>query len=316
MRLEQALAENHFILAEAAVIETLRRTPGIRLDPELANSPLIHDPRGRFLIAGLLNRFIALAHRIAVPIVITTPTWRANRERLVRAGERRDLNADGVAFIREIQAGWQEWGREKIIVGGLMSCKNDCYRPEQALAPAAAAEFHAWQAERLAAAGVDYLIAQTLPALLEAVGLGRALGATGIPYLLSFVIDSRGRLLDGHTLAEAVMKLDAELPVPPLGYMINCSWPGFFKVEELAPGVLSRLVGFQANAAALDPVSLDGSAKLQVGDPGLWSRQMARFNRDFGLRILGGCCGTGVEHLERLVLELGYTIASSASSVS
>ena len=314
MRLEKALAENRFILAEAAVIETLRRTPGIELDPELANSPLVYDPRGRRLIAGLLDRFIGLARRIGVPIVITTPTWRANRERLDRAGEKRDLNADATAFMREIQAGWQAWGRENIIVGGLMSCKNDCYRPELALSPGKAAEFHSWQAARLAAAGVDYLVAQTLPSLAEAHGLGRALGATGIPYLLSFVINSRGLLLDGHTLAAAVSRLDTELCPPPLGYMINCAWPGFFRPENETRQTLSRLLGFQANAAALDPGELDGSRELKVGDPVLWSRQMAGFNRDFGLKILGGCCGTGIEHLKRLVSELGYTSPSPSFS--
>jgi S-methylmethionine-dependent homocysteine/selenocysteine methylase len=314
MRLEKALAENRFILAEAAVIETLRRTPGITLDPELANSPLIYEARGRRLIAGLINRFIGLARQIEVPIVVTTPTWRANRERLVRAREERDVNGDAVAFIREIQAGWPGWGRENILVGGLMSCRNDCYRPDLALTPDAAEKFHAWQARRLAAAGVDFLIAQTLPALSEALGLARALAATGVPYLISFVIDSRGLLLDGQTLEEAVAKIDSGAFPVPAGYMINCAWPGFLKAETEPESVLSRLVGFQANAACLDPGKLDNSPELKVGDLDEWARRMAELNRRFGLQILGGCCGTGSEHLERLVREQGYRLPAAKRS--
>ena len=66
MRLEKALAEHDFILTEAAVIETLRRSAKIALHPELVNALLIYDDLGRWEIAKLINHFIALAKRIDV----------------------------------------------------------------------------------------------------------------------------------------------------------------------------------------------------------------------------------------------------------
>ncbi len=300
MDLEKALAEYDFILTEAAVIETLKREAEIALHPELVNALLIYDEIGRRSIAKLINNFIALARDIDVPITITTPTWRANRERLAAVGEVRDVNADAVAFINEIKASWETW-RDKIIVGGLMSCKNDCYLPEEGLSSVEAEVFHAWQSHRLSAAGVDFLVAQTLPALPEAVGLARAMAATSTPYVISFVINREGRLLDGHSLAEAIAAIDTDLEKPPLGYMVNCAYPSFLKAEREPDAVLSRLIGFQANASSLDHDQLDEADKLQADEVADWGQRMVALNRNFGLSILGGCCGTGVEHLNYLI---------------
>lgn len=299
MRLEKALSESGFILTEAAVIETLKRKVEIALHPELVNALLIYDETGRRSIADLINNFIALAHDIDVPITITTPTWRANRERLAAAGEERDVNADAVAFINEIKASWGAW-REKIIVGGLMSCKNDCYLPEEGLSSVEAEAFHTWQSHRLSAAGVDFLVAQTLPALPEAIGLARAMAATSTPYIISFVINRAGLLLDGHSLAEAIAVIDAALEKPPLGYMVNCAYPSFLQAEREPDAVISRLIGFQANASSLDHDQLNDAAKMQVDEVSDWGRRMVDLNRNFGFSILGGCCGTGVAHLEYL----------------
>ncbi len=304
MDLEKALAANDFILAEAAVIETLKRSREIELHPELVNALLIYDDQGRRLIAGLINRFIAVARKIEVPIIVTTPTWRANRERLERVGERRNVNVDAVKFIREIQTASGDFAG-KVFVGGLMSCKNDCYLPEQGLSRLESQAFHSWQSQHLAAAGVDFLIAQTLPALPEAVGMAQALAATEIPYIISFVINREGLMLDGHTLAEAMATIDGDVEKVPLGYMVNCAYPSFLKVEQESAAVLERLLGFQANASSLDHEELNEAATLKADTVSDWGQRMVSLNRDFKIPILGGCCGTGVGHLEFLANHLG-----------
>ncbi len=303
MCLEKFLAEYDFILAEAAVIEALKRSGEIELHPELVNALLIYDDQGRRLIAGLINQFIGVAKRCEVPIMVTTPTWRANRERLERVGELRNVNADAVKFIRELQAGWGGFA-EKVMVGGLMSCKNDCYLPEQGLSRSEAQVFHAWQSQRLAGAGVDFLIAQTLPALPEALGLAQALAATEIPYIISFVINREGLMLDGHSLAEAIATIDSLVEKVPVGYMVNCAYPSFLKVGQEPEVVVSRLLGFQANASSLDHDQLDEAESLKADTVADWGQRMVALNREFKIPILGGCCGTGVAHLEYLASHL------------
>ena len=68
--------------------------------------------------------------------------------------------------------------------------------------------------------------------------------------------------------------------------------------------VLSRLIGFQANASSLDHSKLDGAETLQTDDISDWGNQMIELNKKFGVSILGGCCGTSYEHLQYIVQNL------------
>ncbi|MFX8813297.1 hypothetical protein ABTM61_20425, partial [Acinetobacter baumannii] len=61
-----------------------------------------------------------------------------------------------------------------------------------------------------------------LPALDEAIGVARAMVATGLPYVLSFGLAPSGRLMDGHDLGEAIAAIDAAATEPPLYYLVNC----------------------------------------------------------------------------------------------
>jgi S-methylmethionine-dependent homocysteine/selenocysteine methylase len=189
------------------------------------------------------------------------------------------------------------------LVGGLLGCKNDSYRPLEGLDREAAFLFHKPQAKVLAASGVNYLMAATLPCLSEALGMAQALADTGLEYIVSFVIASRGRILDGTSMDEAFATIDGELGMQrPLGYMVNCAHPSFLKPEEMSPKTLARLKGYQANASSLDHEKLDNAQKLEADDLWDWVTGMLGLNMENGIPILGGCCGTTSEYLKALVL--------------
>src|SRR5690606_15714305 len=81
------------------------------------------------------------------------------------------------------------------------------------------------QMQVLADAGVDFLLASTLPALSEAKGIAKAISKTGKDYVISFVIRNSGTLLDGTQLTEAIKIIDNSIPNPPLFYLTNCIHP-------------------------------------------------------------------------------------------
>ena len=252
----------------------------------------------------LYNGYVAIAQRENIPILLSSPTWRANRERIKSAGISSDVNADAVRFLSSLRS---EWGlqAEMIGIGGLIGCKNDAYGADDGLSAADAREFHAWQIRRLADAGVDFLLAATLPTRPEAVGIALAMEETDIPYFISFVIDRKGRILDGTLLEDAIAEIDSRCNKPPLGYMINCAYPGFLNPQLLPDEALLRLVGYQANASSRDHSELDSSDSLQADNIEDWGSRMIELNRKYGLKILGGCCGTGSEHLEYIVRNIG-----------
>lgn len=195
MELNRLLTDAPLILTEAAVIEAIDHASPGQLHPDLFNAVMVNSPDGRDLLARLYTSFYDVARAHDLPFILTTPTWRANRQRVAAAGISQDINEEAVAFLRHLI---QELKAEtRISLGGLLGCKHDCYRPEHGLDTPSAHRFHAWQAEHLADGGADFLMAVTLPALAEAKGLAMAMAETGLPYVISFVINRKGEVLDG-----------------------------------------------------------------------------------------------------------------------
>ena len=225
-----------------------------------------------------------------------TPTWRTNRERVESTGVNSSVNADAVRFLQEFRG---DRSFAKII--GMIGCKNDCYKPQEGLSAGEAELFHAWQVNQLADAGVDFLLAETLPAVEEAAGIAKAMAATEVPYIISFVISRGGRVLDGTPLLDAVRRVDAAVERKPIGFMVNCAYPTFLCADRQPAELIDRLIGYQANASSLDHSDLDGATELHAESIADWGDEMLRLNRQFGLKILGGCCGTTGEHMHYLV---------------
>ena len=297
------------ILGEGAVIERLRRSPGLELDPLLVNSAFIYDDSKRDVLESICRQYLDIGRDFDLPLLISTPTWRASRERIEAAGYGGlDVNGDNVRFLDGLRSSYGEYAK-KVVICGLMSCRGDAYDPAQALPVDEAHRFHAWQAERLAGAGVDFLLAATLPALGEATGLARALAATGTAYMVSFVARPEGTLLDGTPLKDAVASLDAAVTPCPAAYLINCTHASFARAalnheSNSAPLVRRRMIGLLANTAALSPEELNDSSSLVEEEPEAFGRSVAALGSDAGLKILGGCCGTDERHIRCLAAHL------------
>ena len=62
------LASHPLILSECAVVERLRRLPGVELHPTLYNSPLVYGPsRSREAMASIYLEYMATARRAGLP---------------------------------------------------------------------------------------------------------------------------------------------------------------------------------------------------------------------------------------------------------
>lgn len=297
--MKRFLEAHDLILMEAAVVERLRRDSGIELHPRLVHAHLVSSEPGRQALEGVYQSYVDVALEARLPLLLCAPTWRANSERVREAGVSSEINAEAVSFMSTFRAG-VEPPALSIKIGGVIGCRNDCYLPEEALSPAEAEEFHSWQVDRLADAGVDFLLASTLPDVSEAIGIARAMSATRVPYIINFVINRSTCVLDGTPLGEAMSLVDQSVSDRPLGFMVGCSHPSFLDPASQPTSLFDRLIGFQGNASSMDHADLDGQAHVQVDDVSEWSRAMLVLNERYGVRILGGCCGTGADHLRGL----------------
>jgi homocysteine S-methyltransferase len=277
------------ILGEGAVIERLRRNSEFELDPDIVNSAFIYEKDRSAAISGIYRQYLDIGLKYNLPLLLSTPTWRASRGRIAKAGyEKMDVNGDNFRFLDGIRKSYGEYAN-KVVICGLLSCCGDAYNQAEALTSKDAHEFHSWQANKLAEAGVDFLLAATLPAFSEATGLAKALAATGKPYIMSFLFRPEG--------------------TKPLAYMANCTHASIFKAAMMhdtnsSAVVRKRVAGLLANTAALNPEELDDSEELVEEDPQIFGQSVANLYGELGMKILGGCCGTDDRHIDNLAKRL------------
>jgi homocysteine S-methyltransferase len=301
--------QSRCILGEGAVIERLRRNSEFELDPHIVNSAFIYNKDQRTAISEIFRQYLDIGRKYNLPLLLSTPTWRASRERIKQAGyEKTDVNADNFRHLDGMRKGYGKYAH-KVVICGLLSCRGNAYDQSEALTSKDAHEFHSWQANRLAEAGVDFLMAATLPALSEAIGLATALAATGKPYIISFVFRPEGTMLDGTPLKDAISKIDTEVNPKPLAFMANCTHAAIFKAAMMndthsSATVRKRVAGLLANTAALNPEELDDSEELVEEDPQIFGESVADLYGELGMKILGGCCGTDDRHIDNLAKRL------------
>jgi len=149
------IEDNSLILMEGAVAEPMVREHGIPMHPALFNAPAIYDPGSRKVMKRLYQSYIDVASGNGIPILLLTPTWRANRERVGAERSMSNVNFHAVDLMNEIRSD-QGSRSVEIRIGGLVGCKNDAYDPSSGLSCVEAASFHQWQVDQLALAKVDF----------------------------------------------------------------------------------------------------------------------------------------------------------------
>lgn len=299
MGFESVLTDNSVILSECAISERLRRLPHIELHPTLFNTPLIYDETGRQALEEIYLSYITVAQKAKLPILLCAPTWRVDKDRIEEAGVPVSINHDAVTFMKGIKERYTTEASQ-ITAGSLLAPKNDCYSSQAALSRHQSAAFHGWQIDELADSNAEVIIAQTMPAISESLGMADRLSRSGKPYIISFVLDRFGRVLDGTSLADAMDIIDQAVDCPPSGYMVNCVYPTFINSESQLPGFFKRMIGIQANASSKDHAELDGADELMQDPLPDWGKNMLTLNKKYGVKILGGCCGTDHRYLQYL----------------
>lgn len=299
MNFENCIQSHETILMEGALGERLKREYGLTFDEHVVMAKLIYEEKGATALRNIWNSYIDIARTYQLPFVATTPTRRANQERVIKANSSKQLLLDNVKFLHNIQ---QE-SRIEMYVGGLLGCKGDAYTGYGSLTEYEAEEFHSWQAMAFKEAEVDFLYAAIMPTLPEAAGMAKALEQTGLPYIISFTIQSDGKLIDGTTISNAMQYIDANTQIPPICYMTNCVHPRIvyralsqpFNQTKL---VQERFLGIQANTSPLSYAELDGSIDLKCSEPDDFAQEMIKLTEINNMKIWGGCCGTDNRHME------------------
>jgi homocysteine S-methyltransferase len=215
------------------------------------------------------------------------------------AGLRR-VNLHSVAFLRELRAEWAD-RVTPLLIDGVIGPRGDGYQ-DGTMNPREAEDYHAFQVEAFATAGADLVSAVTMTSVGEAVGIARAAQVRRLPCVISFTVETDGRLAGGASLREAVEQTEEATGGSPLWYMLNCAHPTHFEgALALGEAWTARIGGLRANASPKSHAELDEATQLDDGDPLDLGRRYAGLRGTLpGLRVLGGCCGTDHRHVEAI----------------
>jgi S-methylmethionine-dependent homocysteine/selenocysteine methylase len=163
-----------------------------------------------------------------------------------------------------------------------------------------AAAYHAFQLGCLADMPCDVATAMTICYADEAIGIARAARDAGLPVVISFTVETDGRLPSEMTLADAIAATDDATGGYPVHYGVNCAHPTHF--DRILTGEwTSRLGALRANASAKSHAELDEAEELDRGDVDDLAARYAELGRRLpALHVIGGCCGTDEHHVDAI----------------
>ena len=286
-------------LTDAGIETDLIFNHGIEIRAFAAHT-LLDEPVGKQALIDYFQGFIDLARRCDVGLVLDTVTWKAHRHWCVDVGqtmaEIEAANRRAVGMVAALRD--QASNRKPIVLNAPIGPRGDAYRPEALIAPHEAYDYYREQVGWLAATDIDMLTGLTFTQAGEAEGLVAAARDYSLPCVISFTVETDGRLPTGQRLEDAIAQVDAGDGGPPEYYMVNCAHPDHF-AGELGEGDWRRRIrGIRANASRKSHAELDESTEIDPGDIHELAADYARLKAAMPwLNVFGACCGADLLHV-------------------
>jgi S-methylmethionine-dependent homocysteine/selenocysteine methylase len=288
-------------LTDGGLETTLVFLEGMEL-PCFAAIDMMRRPGGPEWLRGYYGRYIQIAKAAGAGFVLESPTWRASPDWAEPLGldqpELDGLNRAAIALLHDIAARHAD-SATPMVVSGCIGPRGDGYKPGEVMSPEEARDYHLRQVKTFAEAGVDLVTAVTMTNIPEALGIVQGAKDCGVPVVVSFTVETNGRLPTGDALVDAIGGVDELTDGYPAYFMVNCAHPSHFG-PALDSGAtwLKRIGGLRANASRLSHAELDASTELDSGDPEAFGREHRELLDILPhLVVLGGCCGTDHRHV-------------------
>jgi homocysteine S-methyltransferase len=296
--------ERPMFLTDGGLETTLIFHDGLDL-PHFAAYDLLRREGGAEALRRYFESYVAIARERGVGIALDTPTWRANPDWGAQLGDSRaelaELNRRAVALLEGIRDDL-ETGSTPIVISGCVGPRGDGYVVGAEMSADEATSYHGFQVGVFAGTAADLVSALTMTYVDEAIGIVRAAVEAEMPVVVSFTVETDGRLPSGQPLHEAVEQVDEETGGAPAYFMINCAHPTHFEtvLDGDAPWA-RRIRGLRANSSKMSHAELDEAEELDEGDPQELAAGYVALRAGLPeLRVLGGCCGTDHRHIDAM----------------
>ena len=270
--------------------------------PHFAAFPLLDHPKYIKALKKYYVAYLNIAKQNGTGYILESPTWRANKDWGYKLGyNEQDLfkvNQKGIQLLHELKATYKKYVKD-IIISGQIGPRGDGYQINGAMTATEAMEYHSFQIAAFKKAEVDMVSALTMTNTEEAIGVVLSAKSYNLPVVISFTVETDGKLPNDDTLQQAIRRVDEVSNNYPIYYMINCAHPSHF-IDTLDGNHewKSRIKGIRANASCKSHQELDESTELDrgnVSELGEWHSKLKSTLP--ALQVYGGCCGTDASHI-------------------
>lgn len=225
-----------------------------------------------------------------------TNTFRTTPRSFAKVGRKNEARLASQKAVEACKDAQNSVAR-KTFIGGSIAPLEDCYEPEKVPSEQELLDEHAIHAEWLKSDDVDFLILETINALPEAIAVTKAAINSGLPYIISFVVNSEGQLLDGTPLAVAVKetqhssRLSVGVNCRPI-HVIDSAFEILRNEYKEAITIYPNGFGKPCDDLGWKFENNEDSIETFVAITKDW--------HDKGAKIIGGCCGTTPDYIAAL----------------
>jgi methionine synthase I (cobalamin-dependent)/5,10-methylenetetrahydrofolate reductase len=244
----------------------------------VSNPQLVRDIHAEYIKAGAE--------------IIETNTFGGNRTKLRSHGieeQAREINLQGARIAREA-------ADKDVFVAGAIGPLGIRIEPWGKTSIGEAGEIFREQAQALADGGVDLFILETFSDLNEVQAAIRAVrDVSPLPLIVQMSVEDDGNSLEGTPPEIFAMRLD-DWGADVIG--LNCSVGPHTMLDavERIAGVTSKRLSVQPNAGK--PRNIEGR-NIYLSSPEYMASYAKKFVQ-YGVRIVGGCCGTTPMHIRAI----------------
>lgn len=296
-------------LTDGGLETTLIFLKGLKL-PSFAAFDLLKDEQGYNVLKDYYKSYLNIAEKMEMNFILESPTWRANPDWIETIGYSKssisEINNKAILLMVDLKNEFKN-KINNILISGCIGPRGDGYKSENKMTAEEAQKYHSTQIDILSQTAVDVISAITMNYVEEAIGITLAANANKLPTVISFTVETDGKLPSGMDLKEAIKQVDNSTLNPPIYYMINCAHPTHF-FHELQKGNkewTSRIKGIRANASCKSHSELDEATELDRGNPQELGMEHKKLKKSFKhLNVFGGCCGTDEEHIKAIAIQI------------
>jgi S-methylmethionine-dependent homocysteine/selenocysteine methylase/ADP-heptose:LPS heptosyltransferase len=220
--------------------------------------------------------------------IITTNTFRTNPYSLLTQGITDIIGSVNKAVLLAKRAR----GKENILIAGSNPPAEDCYQVERTISQKDLEWNHKVHIDALIEAGCDFILNETQSHFDEIKFISKYCGQNNIPFVMSFFLSDKPKLLSGENLTDAI---DYVLNYNPLAIGFNCI---SFEVLSKAIERLKQDInwGFYLNCGNGNLTDKSMTCAISPIDYSNKTKDYLKLNPSF----IGACCGSSPLHIKKL----------------